>query len=154
MSFAYAPSLPPTLTNVTLAVDQGARIAIIGRNGQGKSTLMNLMVGRIAPTSGTIRTHPQATISYFEQHFVDVARGVHDTCLEYVKRRFPSLSKQDAYAALGAFHLADQAQQPVRALSGGQTVRLAFSCLALEHPHAVFLDEVRLSGIVVPGEAS
>ncbi|SPR01822.1 unnamed protein product (mitochondrion) [Plasmodiophora brassicae] len=125
VSFAYAPSLPPTLTNVTLAVDQGARIAIIGRNGQGKSTLMNLM----------------ATISYFEQHFVDVARGVHDTCLEYVKRRFPSLSKQDAYAALGAFHLADQAQQPVRALSGGQTVRLAFSCLALEHPHAVFLDE-------------
>uniref|UniRef100_A0A7S3A552 Probable ATP-dependent transporter ycf16 n=1 Tax=Rhodosorus marinus TaxID=101924 RepID=A0A7S3A552_9RHOD len=129
------------LKGVNMQVQQGDRIALIGPNGQGKSTMMGMLAGSLKPVKGQVRMHPHVTTSYFEQHFVDNTRALSVSMSDYIHDKYPTMRQQDIYAALGAFNLAGAIYQPLSSLSGGQSVRFAFALMALEKPHALLLDE-------------
>lgn len=151
------PSVKPVLSNVTINISQGTRLAFVGANGQGKTTLMGLLTGNLTPTRGSIKRHPQAKLGYFAQHFVDsLQEETTETPLSYLATRYPDRKEQELYAQLGAFGLTSialvrsehsgtggvgLAHQPLSTLSGGQRVRFAFALMMMEKPHALFLDE-------------
>jgi len=129
------------LTQMNLRIDQDDRIALLGANGQGKSTLAKLIAGRLAPMSGARRASQKLRIGYFAQHQADelVAR---ETPLAHVRRLRPALPEQKLRAMLAAGGTgADIAETPVENLSGGQKARLLLTLAALDAPHLLILDE-------------
>ena len=141
VSFRYPSASAPLLHKLSLVVQQRDRVAIVGRNGAGKSTLMNLLSRRLQPVTGEILEHSQAQLAYFEQHFVDNARDLSQSPLEYLHENDPSLSAQDCFSLLGAFDIATEAHSKLNTLSGGQVVRFALSLLATKAPQGILLDE-------------
>ncbi|GAA6024343.1 hypothetical protein JCM8202_003687 [Rhodotorula sphaerocarpa] len=139
---------PPPLRTLG---DLGGRIAFVGQNGNGKSTLAKLIVGELQPTKGSIVRHPLAKIGYFSQHSVeDLSQPLATlsldrplTALSYFLERFP-VEEQAARAFLGSFGLGGKlaSDAPISHLSGGQKVRLAFALLVFELPSLLLLDEV------------
>ncbi|KAJ3078052.1 hypothetical protein HK102_004768, partial [Quaeritorhiza haematococci] len=131
------------LNNVTLNVEPGERIGIVGANGEGKSTLTNLIMGHLQPTLGTINHHPQARIGYFAQHHVEHLHSLStDSALTYFQSLHPTTKEQDIRAHLGKFGIGgDLILQPLSSLSGGQSVRVAMAATVFEAPHFLVLDE-------------
>ena len=100
------------------------------------------MTGKLKPTKGVIKVHPQAKHAYFEQHFVDSLQEEHQSSLEYMAQKFPTVKEQELYNQLGSFGLGGAlARQQLSTLSGGQRVRFVFAYLLFERPYALFLDE-------------
>lgn len=130
------------LSNVDLRLDPDDRIAIIGTNGQGKTTLVKSIAERLPLMAGK-RLAPKAVrIGYFSQDQLDeLTTG--DTLLEHVMRGLPHgtpPAKQRAVAAhMGFSH--EKVETKVEALSGGEKVRLILGLIALEKPHILILDE-------------
>jgi ATPase subunit of ABC transporter with duplicated ATPase domains len=142
VSFAYDQGAGPVLQHISLTVEMGARMAFIGANGGGKTTLLNVMAGLCVPTSGRVIIRPEVNVAHFEQHFVEETRLREESALAYLAERFPGLHEQDLYAQLGHFGLQGKiARQPLRSLSGGQIVRFAVTNIALQSPHVLLLDE-------------
>jgi ATP-binding cassette, subfamily F, member 3 len=130
------------IQSATVSVAEGERIAITGPNGHGKTTLLSVLAGKLAPTRGSVMTRPKARLAHFEQHFVDDARARHESPLAYLAARWPEAREQELYEQLGKFGLQGAAaRQPLASLSGGQVVRFAFACLTRAAPHALLLDE-------------
>ncbi|TPX32529.1 hypothetical protein SmJEL517_g04365 [Synchytrium microbalum] len=145
VSFAYSPSTPTILSNVTLNIQPGQRIGMVGANGEGKTTLAKLIVGELSPTSGKISIHTEAKLGYFTQHHVDLLSKTagRATPLSLFKDSFPGTTEQDGRAFLGSFGLGGNLPlQPVQTLSGGQMVRVAFALAVYKRPHLLVLDEV------------
>ena len=121
-------------------VVSSSRVAILGPNGVGKSTLLKLMARELEPTEGSVRVNHLARIAKFDQH-----SGEHlpseETPTEFLMRRF-NLQYQDARKQLGSFGLVGYAHTiPCKQLSGGQKSRVALCELALTAPHVLILDE-------------
>lgn len=132
------------LAGVSVTVELGSRIALIGKNGEGKTTLMRVMAGELAPRAGAVRVHPAAKLGFLRQNFVDDVRLLEASALVDLGARYPEVKEQQLYEQLGSFGLQGKtARQPLRTLSGGQAVRYAIACLMMEAPHALLLDEVR-----------
>eukprot|EP00884_Botryococcus_braunii_P007022 jgi/Botrbrau1/16320/Bobra.0066s0088.1 len=148
VSFGY-PTRPgflrPVLSDVTMNVEMGARIAIVGANGAGKSTLMKLMVGELQPTSGSVRQLPQAKLGVFLQHHVEDLigkAGEGGTPLSHLAALFPGRKEQELRGHLGSFQIKGHlATQPLTSLSGGQAVRVGLAATTLQAPHVLVLDE-------------
>ncbi|WP_104069452.1 ABC-F family ATP-binding cassette domain-containing protein [Albidovulum inexpectatum] len=131
----------PVLRNLSLRIDQDDRIALLGRNGEGKSTLSKLLAGRLEPMAGRITRSPKLRIGYFAQHQVDELR-LEETPLDHVRRARPDEAPSRLRARLAGFGLgADQAETPVARLSGGQKARLSLLLATLDAPHLLILDE-------------
>ncbi|KAL7414181.1 P-loop containing nucleoside triphosphate hydrolase protein [Mrakia frigida] len=147
VSFRYPKTKKPIFEAVTLGVDQGGRCAFVGANGQGKSTLANLITSSLTPTSGTITLHPLLRIGHFSQHSVELlsssVAGTKITPLEYFLKQFPGTEEGEARACLGGLGLSGRLATgvAVEALSGGQKVRLAFSLVIFRPPPLLILDE-------------
>lgn len=144
VSFSYPNTNRSVLSHVTLTVEMGKRIALLGANGQGKSTLISLLIGHLHPTSGTITHHPQCKTGYFSQHTVEQLHSLppKTTALQYLLEEFPSLNEQDVRSYLGSFGISGSlATQPIKTLSGGQLVRLALTKAVIPAPHLLILDE-------------
>jgi len=123
------------------AIDTDSRIALVGRNGVGKSTLMNLMLGDLEPTSGFIERDRHMRVARFHQHHVDQL-NMSQTVMEYMKERFSSAKDQEIRNHVAKFGLTGSlALQSINTLSGGQKSRVAFAELAWLKPHILFLDE-------------
>ncbi|KAG5456092.1 MAG: P-loop containing nucleoside triphosphate hydrolase protein [Olpidium bornovanus] len=136
----------PILRKVTMNVDQEARIGIVGANGEGKSTLVKVLVGQLSPESGTVQSHPAASVSYFSQDHVEELRsrpaGTTPVGLMLAKR--PGAREGEARAHLSGYGLkGDAATAPLAGLSGGQLVRVAFALATFgdSAPHLLVLDE-------------
>ena len=131
----------PVLRRLTLRIDQDDRIALLGRNGQGKSTLSKLLAGKLQVMDGAITRSSRLRIGYFAQHQVDEL-DLNATPLEHLQRLRPEEHQSKLRARLAGFGLlADQAETVVKKLSGGQKARLSLLLSTLDAPHLLILDE-------------
>ncbi|KAG0010744.1 hypothetical protein BGZ80_001214 [Entomortierella chlamydospora] len=151
VTFSY-PGAParktgPVIQNVSLSLHQSSRIALLGPNGCGKSTIMSLLAGDITPTSGTVeRFSSMVKIGYYSQHNVDKLDGYSTkSAMQYLMDTFPEEYKTQAAARkyLGSFGVAGQcAVLPMSTLSGGQKARVALAVCVHDGPQVLLLDEI------------
>ncbi|MEL6532539.1 MAG: ABC-F family ATP-binding cassette domain-containing protein [Pseudomonadota bacterium] len=131
----------PVLKRLDLRIDQDDRIALLGRNGEGKSTLSKLLAGKLKAEAGRLNRSSKLRIGYFAQHQVEELRP-EETPLEHIARALPEMAPAKLRAKLAGFGLgADQAETPVTRLSGGQKARLSLLLATLDAPHLLILDE-------------
>ncbi|MFO1152348.1 MAG: ABC-F family ATP-binding cassette domain-containing protein [Rhodospirillales bacterium] len=131
----------PVLRNLDLRLDPDDRIALLGSNGNGKSTLMKLLAGRLAPLSGRIRGSDKLRIGYFAQHQADEL-DLQATPLIELGRRRRSEPPERLRAHLGRFGFGqERAETRVGTLSGGEKARLLFALMTADAPHILLLDE-------------
>ncbi|WP_147104673.1 ABC-F family ATP-binding cassette domain-containing protein [Tateyamaria sp. syn59] len=129
------------LSKLNLRIDQDDRIALLGKNGQGKSTLSKLLSDRLPSMSGKMTKSSKLRIGYFAQHQVDELH-VDETPLDHLRRERPTETPAKWRARLSGFGLmADQADTVVGQLSGGQKARLSLLLATLDAPHMLILDE-------------
>jgi len=129
------------LSRLDLRIDQDDRIALLGQNGEGKSTLSKLISGRLNPMAGRVVTSNKLRIGYFAQHQVDEL-FVDETPLDHIRRLRPEKTPAQLRAILGGFGIgAEQADTEVGRLSGGQKARLSLLLATLDAPHLLILDE-------------
>ncbi|MFV0492992.1 MAG: ABC-F family ATP-binding cassette domain-containing protein [Pseudorhodobacter sp.] len=132
---------PLVLRGLDLRIDQDDRIALLGRNGEGKSTLSKLLADKLQPGAGRITRSRKLRIGYFAQHQVDELI-IDETPLQHVQRLRPAEGQARLRARLAGFGLgADQAETAVGRLSGGQKARLSLLLATLDAPHLLILDE-------------
>lgn len=131
----------PVLRNVNLRIDNDDRIAILGPNGEGKSTLVKSIAGRLAPLSGEVIRHKKLDIAYFAQHQLDeLVTG--ETPLDHVRRLLPDATEAKIRAATAALGFgAEKAETKVEKLSGGEKARLLLGLITFNGPHVIILDE-------------
>ncbi|WP_075878245.1 ribosomal protection-like ABC-F family protein [Merdibacter massiliensis] len=128
------------LCNVNLQILQGQRVAVIGPNGHGKSTLMKTLMGQVRPLAGTFLFGHQIDIGYFDQELAQFDST--KTVLEEVWDSFPQLDRTQVRTALGSFLFTqDEVFKTIDCLSGGEKVRLSFVKLLLSQPNFLMLDE-------------
>ncbi len=129
------------LKKMDLRIDQDDRIALLGKNGEGKSTLSKMLSDRLAPMSGKMTRSSKLRIGFFAQHQVDELY-IDETPLEHLQRERPNEGQARLRARLAGFGLgADQADTEVGRLSGGQKARLSLLLATLDAPHLLILDE-------------
>ncbi len=129
------------LKNLNLRIDQDDRIALLGKNGEGKSTLSKLLSDRLPLMAGRKTASSKLRIGYFAQHQVDEL-FVDETPLQHLQRERPEVHQSKLRAQLAGFGLgADQADTEVARLSGGQKARLSLLLATLDAPHMLILDE-------------
>ena len=125
---------------LALHVRSGDRIALIGDNGTGKSTLLRCLIGEEKPDAGVIRWGTGVDIGYYDQH----QAGLHEnkTVLDEVWDRFPRMEQYEVRGALGLFlFTGDDVFAPVSTLSGGEKGRVALTELMLRKDNVLLLDE-------------
>ena len=131
----------PVLKRLTLRIDQDDRIALLGRNGEGKSTLSKLLAGKLQAMEGKLSRSSKLRVGYFAQHQVDELH-VDETPLQHIQRLRPEVPPAKLRATLAGFGLgAEQADTVVGQLSGGQKARLSLMLATLDAPHMLILDE-------------
>ncbi|MCA0201306.1 MAG: ABC-F family ATP-binding cassette domain-containing protein [Proteobacteria bacterium] len=129
------------LHNISLRLDNEDRIGILGANGNGKSTLVKLLAGRLAPMSGDVSRSSKLRIGYFAQHQADEL-DLSVTPVVEMMRRLEKASEQQARNHLGRFGFTQQrSQTQIGKLSGGEKARLLFALMTLSKPHILLLDE-------------
>ncbi|MGA0538990.1 ABC-F family ATP-binding cassette domain-containing protein [Neotabrizicola sp. VNH66] len=132
---------PPVLRRLSLRIDQDDRIALLGRNGEGKSTLSKLLAAKLTASEGKVTRSSKLRIGYFAQHQVDELY-IDETPLQHVQRVRPAEHQARLRARLAGFGLmADQAETAVGRLSGGQKARLSLLLATIDAPHLLILDE-------------
>jgi ATP-binding cassette, subfamily F, member 3 len=132
---------PLILKKLNLRIDQDDRIALLGRNGEGKSTLSKLLAGKLQPAEGKFARSSKLRIGYFAQHQVDELH-IDETPLQHIQRLRPAEMQPKLRARLAGFGLmADQADTVVGRLSGGQKARLSLLLATIDAPHLLILDE-------------
>lgn len=127
------------LGNINFSVRRGERIALIGPNGTGKSTLIKILVGRLDPDSGEVIRHPQLKFGYYSQEFetFDFTKSVMETFCDETNK-----DESFARAFLGRFMLSgDKIFQKVGSLSGGEKTRLSIAILTAKENNLLVLDE-------------
>lgn len=129
------------LSKLDLRIDQDDRIALLGQNGEGKSTLAKLISDRLKPMAGRVVRSSKLRIGYFAQHQVDELH-IDETPLDHIRRLRPSKIPAQLRAILGGFGIgAEQDETLVGRLSGGQKARLSLLLATLDAPHMLILDE-------------
>jgi ATP-binding cassette subfamily F protein 3 len=132
---------PPVLRRLNLRIDQDDRIALLGKNGEGKSTLSKLLAGKLQASEGKLNRSSKLRIGYFAQHQVDELH-LDETPLQHIMRLRPAEGQPKLRARLAGFGLmADQADTVVARLSGGQKARLSLLLATIDAPHLLILDE-------------
>ena len=129
------------LKNINLMLTRGDRIGLLGRNGQGKSTLIKTLCSVISPVSGTFTLGKNIKIGYFAQHELDSLSG-QMTAIDHLRAVDPNAKEKDLRTFLGAFSFSgDKATATVETMSGGEQARLALAIIAYQKPNLLLLDE-------------
>jgi ATP-binding cassette, subfamily F, member 3 len=140
VSAGYEPD-KPVLSQLNLRIDMDDRIALVGANGNGKSTLVKLLAGRLAPMGGNLRAPSKLRIGYFAQHQTDEL-DVDGTPYIHMSRCLPDAQPSKVRAHLGRFGFGvDKADVRVSNLSGGEKARLLFALMCIDAPQILLLDE-------------
>ena len=131
----------PILRNLDLRIDQDDRIALLGRNGEGKSTLSKFLAGKLEAMGGKITRSSKLRVGYFAQHQVDELQ-LDETPIQHIQAIYPNEAPPRIRARLAGFGLGvDQADTKVGRLSGGQKARLSLMLATTHAPHILILDE-------------
>ena len=129
------------LRHVDLVVERGDKVAYVGLNGTGKTTLLRVLVGQLAPSEGRSRLGHNVTAGYQSQEFAETL-DPRATVFDVVKRAAPERTAQEVRTLLGGFGFSgDSVEKPVQVLSGGEKVRVAFARLLINPPALLVLDE-------------
>ncbi|NVJ91358.1 MAG: ABC-F family ATP-binding cassette domain-containing protein, partial [Methylocystaceae bacterium] len=131
----------PILKKLSMRIDMDDRIALLGANGNGKSTLVKLLASRLAPMNGSLRKSSKLKIGYFAQHQTDEL-NVEKTPFDHMSALMVGAIESKVRAQLGRFGFeGDKANSKIEKLSGGEKARLLFALMSYEAPHLMFLDE-------------
>jgi len=135
--------------DVDFGINMDSRIALVGANGTGKSTLLKLMLQDLEPTQGEVRQSRMCRIGVYSQHSCDqlangmkLAKGEKLTPVSYLMHKFPEINYQMIRNKLGQFGLeGHHHEQEIHTLSGGQKSRVVFVELGMQRSHLLLLDE-------------
>jgi ATP-binding cassette subfamily F protein 3 len=131
----------PVLREVSLRVDQEDRIALLGRNGNGKSTLARLLAGRLDLLAGEMFRTPRLTVGFFAQH-QEEDLVLDESPVQHMARALPRATPVQLRAQLARFGLdAERADTRVASLSGGEKARLLLALATRDAPQLLILDE-------------
>jgi ATP-binding cassette, subfamily F, member 3 len=140
VSVGYDPK-QPVLNRVTLRIDTDDRIALLGANGNGKSTLVKLLAGRLSPFSGTVTRADKLSVGYFAQHQVDEL-NLDASPYDHVRRLMPDAPESKIRGRTGAIGFSGKAGDTlVQSLSGGEKARLLLGLATFVGPNMIILDE-------------
>jgi ATP-binding cassette subfamily F protein 3 len=129
------------LSRLSLRIDNDDRIALLGANGNGKSTLVKLIADRLQPMSGGITRADKLRIAYFAQHQLDELNPEHSV-YDHVRALMPGAPEAKVRARAGSIGFSEAAADtPVKNLSGGEKARLLLGIATFEAPHLIILDE-------------
>ncbi|QUT06533.1 ABC-F family ATP-binding cassette domain-containing protein [Sphingobium phenoxybenzoativorans] len=131
----------PILKRLNLRIDPDDRIALLGRNGNGKTTLARLIAAQLPPMEGAMNSSNKMKVGYFTQYQVEEL-DTRDTPLEHMTRQMKGATPGAVRAQLGRFGFSgDRAIQKVGSLSGGERARLALALITRDAPNMLILDE-------------
>lgn len=140
VSVGYEPG-KPVLNKVTLRVDTEDRIALLGSNGNGKSTLVKLIANKLTPFSGAVTRADKLSVAYFAQHQVDelvMEQSVYD----HIRKLMPEAPESKVRARAGNIGFSGKAADTtVKSLSGGEKARLLLGLATFYGPNMIILDE-------------
>ncbi|HWA48004.1 MAG TPA: ABC-F family ATP-binding cassette domain-containing protein [Dongiaceae bacterium] len=140
VAVGYEPG-KPILTKVNMRLDPDERIALLGSNGNGKSTMAKLIAGKLKPMAGDMRASRKLKVGYFAQHQTDEL-DMEATPLLSMERAAPNLTSEKCRAHIARFGLdVQRAQTPVGNLSGGEKARLLLALMTHAAPNILLLDE-------------
>lgn len=129
----------PLSSPLTLSMERGQKIALIGSNGIGKTTLLKSILGLIPPISGTVEQGDYLNIGYFEQ---ETAPGIKTTCIEEIWQEFPSMTQYEVRSALAKCGLTTKhIESKVKVLSGGEQAKVRLCKLLNRETNILLLDE-------------
>ncbi len=131
----------PVLRDLSLRIDSDDRIALLGANGNGKSTLLRFLANRLKPISGDLTVSPGTRVAYFAQHQAEELDLDATPMIELARNR-PGDKPEALRSQLARFGFSgDLAETKVRSLSGGEKTRLLFALMTAKRPHILLLDE-------------
>ncbi|MCF1265685.1 ATP-binding cassette domain-containing protein [Morganella morganii] len=143
-NLSFHPGHTPLLTDISVALNQGEKIGLIGHNGCGKSTLMKLLSGQLTPDEGTITPANRVIMAYIEQHLPESLNtlSLADAVLEKLpaEQHLSEMWRAEMLLTEMGFDPV-QWQLPVTALSGGQHTRLLLARALISQPDLLLLDE-------------
>ena len=140
VNVGYAPD-KPILKKMTLRIDADDRIALLGANGNGKSTFAKMLAGRLKPETGTMTVAPGLKVAIFAQHQLDDLRP-EENAYEHVRRLMPDAPESKVRSRVARFGLAtEKMNTPAKDLSGGEKARLLMGLAAFDGPNLFILDE-------------
>ncbi len=139
VSLGYDAS--PLLSDLTMSIEAGDRLVLLGKNGAGKSTFMRYLLDSGGAMGGESERHQDLSIGYFSQHHAEQLNPA-DSPLDLVQRRWPAMREQEIRDFLGGFGFhGDQVLAPVGRFSGGERARVILALMVLERPNLLLLDE-------------
>jgi len=140
VTFGYNPE-NILFQKLSFSFDMESRIALVGANGQGKSTILGLLCDELKPRAGYIFRNHRMRIAKFSQHHVD-QMPLDKTPVEFLQSDYPGKDVQVYRDMLGRYGISgDMVFQKNSSLSGGQKSRVAFAHMGLRSPHIIVLDE-------------
>lgn len=129
------------LTGLNMELERGDRMAIVGQNGQGKTTLSRILLKKLEPTKGEVEYGTQLSIGYYAQNQSDLLDD-QATILEFMEMRAPEGMRSRVRSLLGAFMFSgEDVDKKIKVLSGGERARLAFAHLLMQPINLLVLDE-------------
>ena len=129
------------LHKLSLRIDPDDRIALLGSNGNGKSTFAKLLAGRLQPSSGRVNKSEKILVGFFAQHQVEDL-NIEGTPYDHIRARMPTANEAQVRAKVAQIGFTgDRANTVVGKMSGGEKARLAFGLAVFEGPHLLILDE-------------
>lgn len=140
VTLAYVPQ-HPILQQISFSIANSDRIALLGANGQGKSTLVKALVGSIEPQAGELYRADKLGIGYFAQHQLETL-DVNSCAMQTILEISPNAKEQEIRNFLGGFNfIGDAVFQPIAQFSGGEKARLVLAKLVWQKPNILLLDE-------------
>ncbi|MEM8573119.1 MAG: ABC-F family ATP-binding cassette domain-containing protein [Pseudomonadota bacterium] len=136
----YVPG-KPVLSHIDLRIDPDDRVALVGRNGNGKTTLARALAGQLSPMDGRIKASGKLSVGYFAQHQIEELVP-EDTPFQHMERVMPEAKPGEVRNHLARFGFSgEKVSVRVNALSGGERARLSLALVTRDAPHILILDE-------------
>ncbi|WP_188455048.1 ABC-F family ATP-binding cassette domain-containing protein [Virgibacillus oceani] len=140
LAFRYDDESNELFTNVTFPINRGERIALVGPNGVGKTTLLKTILGQLKPSNGTLQLGTNVQVGYYDQEQTNLTAS--KTVLQELWDEHPLINEKDIRTVLGNFLFSgDDVLKLVHSLSGGEKARLSLAKLMMQKANLLVLDE-------------